>query len=588
VKPLKVRWRFFLSFLLLTAVTLAVLAWISAVFLRRVYLEQVSENLELKARLASRLIETSLAAGSYDRVREECRALSRDLDARFTVILPSGEVAADSHEDPARMSNHGVREEIIAALAGNTATVEHFSFTLHRDMLYLALPWWQQGRVAAVIRVAIPAATVSGHVLRLYRRLGLGFLGGLALTALLGLLLAVRAGRPWEDVVRSVRRFAQGDLTAKVPVSPETRALAEDLNRMAAELDQRLRTVVRQQHEQEAVLAAMVEGVVVVDAQTRVHTLNQAAETLFGISASQAIGRLLPEVVRNSALLELVDRSLASDSPVEGEVPLAGPPERFLQAHGTKLRDAQGRPGGSLLVLHDLTRLRRLESVRKEFVANVSHELKTPITAIKGFLETLQDGSVHRPEDIARFMQIMSAQAARLDRIIEDLLNLSRLEQDAEQGRIEVTRQTLRPILTAAIAACQLPARTRQVAVELDCPEDLAAAVNSRLLEQALINLIDNAVKYSDPGARVEVFARGESQEVIVGVRDHGIGIEAEHLPRLFERFYRVDKGRSREQGGTGLGLAIVKHILQAHGGHATVESTVGNGSTFSLHLPLP
>lgn len=587
MRPLRVRWRLFFSFLLLTSIIMAVLGWISASFLRKAYLEQVTDNLELKTRWASSVLEPALLSGRWDQATALCRDLSRELDIRLTVVLPSGEVAADSHEDPARMSNHGVRDEVMAAMSGNTATVEHLSFTLHQDMLYHAVPWWHQGRVAAVIRVSLPSATVTGHVLGLYRRLGLGFLGGLVLAAAFGFLIAVRMGRPWEEIVQGVRRFANGDLSTKVPLSPETRELAEDLNRMAAELQQRLTTVVRQEHEQEAVLAAMVEGVLVLDIQTRLHTLNQAAATLLGIDAAQAIGRLLPEVVRNSGLLELVDRSLASDTPVEGELLLPGSPERFLQAHGTRLRDAQGRPNGALLVLHDLTRLRRLENVRKEFVANVSHELKTPVTLIQGFLETLQDGTPHKPEDVAKFMQIMSAQAVRLNQIIEDLLSLSRLEQDAEQGRIDLTRQPLRPILTAAIAACQSQAQARQVAVDLDCPEDLFISVNSRLLEQALINLLDNAVKYSEPGGRIEVFARVADAEVVLGVSDQGVGIEAEHLPRLFERFYRVDKGRSREQGGTGLGLAIVKHILQAHNGRVAVESRVGRGSTFSLHLPI-
>jgi len=586
MRTVHLRWRLFSTYLLLAAILLVVCAWISASALRRVYLAGVTDHLQLCAQLAAEDLETSLAAARYDQTEKLCRDLGARLTVRLTVVLPSGQVVADSHELPARMSNHGVREEIIGALAGNTTAAQHFSFTLRQDMLYLALPLWHEGQLIAVVRSAELLSAFYGHLLQLYWQLAFGFGFSLLAAAALAYWLSTRIGSPWETVMLGVERFTRGDLTAKIPVTPGTQELAENLNRMAAEMDQRLKTVLRQQREQEAVLAAMVEGVLVMDTQERLLNLNQAAEELLGINASQAVGRLLPEAIRNSRLLDLAAQTLSTLAPVEGDIVLAGDPEKHLQIHGSQLRDAKGRGIGAVLVLHDVTRLRSLENMRKEFVANVSHELKTPITLIQGFLETLLDGSAHKPEDSVRFMRIMSTQAERLNRIIEDLLNLSRLEQETEHGQIELSSQPLRPVLQSAQTICQVQAQAKHVTCEVDCPESLAVRINPRLLEQAVVNLIDNAIKYSSDGGRVEISARAENHEIVIAVRDHGVGIEAEHLPRLFERFYRVDKGRSRELGGTGLGLAIVKHILQTHGGRTAVESVPGQGSTFSLYLP--
>jgi two-component system phosphate regulon sensor histidine kinase PhoR len=233
-----------------------------------------------------------------------------------------------------------------------------------------------------------------------------------------------------------------------------------------------------------------------------------------------------------------------------------------------------------------VTRARRLETIRKDFVANVSHELKTPIASIKGFVETLLDGAMRDPDDAARFLTIIAKQADRLGSIIEDLLSLAKIEQSEDAADLALEEASLAGVLEAAVADCQANAAARRIEFDLECDPALRAAVNSPLLEQAVTNLLDNAVKYSEPGETVRIVARREADAVTIAVSDRGCGIEREHLPRLFERFYRVDKARSRKLGGTGLGLSIVKHIVQAHGGQITVASVVGQGSTFTIHLP--
>jgi two-component system phosphate regulon sensor histidine kinase PhoR len=295
----------------------------------------------------------------------------------------------------------------------------------------------------------------------------------------------------------------------------------------------------------------------------------------------------MQEVVRNVALQHLLADAMLRRTPTTAEIVLRGEEERVLQATATPLRDAAERDIGMLVVLNDVTQIRHLENIRRDFVANVSHELKTPITSIKGFVETLRDGALDDRPQAERFLGIVARHADRLHAIIEDLLSLSRLEQGTEIYDIPRTEAAMTDVCGAAMLDCAAKATARQVTIESSCPPDLRARVNAPLLEQALVNLLENAITYSNAGSTVWLTACQAGETLSIDVRDEGIGIPPEHLSRLFERFYRVDKARSREHGGTGLGLAIVKHIAQVHGGQVTVTSTVGQGSTFTMRLPL-
>jgi two-component system, OmpR family, phosphate regulon sensor histidine kinase PhoR len=305
---------------------------------------------------------------------------------------------------------------------------------------------------------------------------------------------------------------------------------------------------------------------------------------MLGVDYVASQDRSIKEVVRDPQLQSFITRTIFARGPVEAEVVLHQG-EQIIRAHGTFLKDTQGTDIGFLIVLHDVTHLRRLEMTRRDFVANVSHELKTPITSIKGFVETLLAGALQEPEHAENFLRIIARQTDRLNEIIDDLLSLSRIERDTEQGRVFLSTGRLKGVMQSAIQVCEAKAEAKNTTGSLDCPEELRAQISAPLLEQALVNLIDNAVKYSPTGSAVEVAAQRDSGEVAVRVRDQGVGIEKSQLSRIFERFYRVDAGRSRKIGGTGLGLAIVKHIAQAHGGRVTVDSTPGQGSVFSLYL---
>ena len=395
-------------------------------------------------------------------------------------------------------------------------------------------------------------------------------------------------GGPLDLIERGAERFARGDLTQRLPLlhSGVLGTLRRSLNVMARQLDDRMKLISRQRNELDVVLAGMVEGVISIDLRESILTVNPAAANLLGCDSGAVVGRSLQEVVRNLELYRFMKDALTSLQPLERRILFHATEDRWLDAYARILRANDQKPLGVLIVLNDVTRLCRLESLRRDFVANVSHELKTPVTSIKGFVETLLDGAIENPDDSRRFLGIVARQADRLNAIFDDLLSLSKLEQSTEQATIELSPGRLAPVLQAAIQTCEHNARLRGVAIRLVCASELRANINAALLEQAVVNLIDNATKYSESGSSVEVSAGTQGSSVQIMVRDFGAGIASSHLPRLFERFYRIDAGRSRKQGGTGLGLAIVKHIAQAHAGSVEVESQVGEGSTFLIKLP--
>ena len=591
-------WQLYPSYLLITLITLLTVALYGSGALKDLYNRRTEADLQSRAWLLENDVAEHLASGRMDDVDALCKRLGRRSSTRITVILPDGKVVGDSEGIPAEMDPHGDREEIAAALDGRVASSMRPSPTLKQDMMYVAVPIERDGRVVAVLRTSIPVTTIDDALRAIRVRIAVAGLVVALLAAGISLLISRRISRPLEQLKLGAQRFTEGDLAHRLHVgdTEEIAALAETMNHMAAQLDRRIRAAFRERNQREAMLSSMVEGVVAVDSRRRVIRMNQAAARLFEVDAEAVAGRGFRELVRNNQLLDLLENVLTAGRPLEDDVVLSDGEELFLRVNATVLEEVELQHGedsgvGALLVLHDVTRLRRLENIRRDFVANVSHELKTPITSVKGFVETLLDGAMHDPADTERFLRIVAAQADRLNEIIEDLLTLSRIERDSERAGIVLQDFRIREVLKAAVEACRPKAAEKKIDIQWTCDTDLAAKVNPPMLEQAVVNLVDNAVKYSPDGETVYVeaefvqVARGGA-ELVIRVRDHGCGIAAEHLPRLFERFYRVDKARSRKLGGTGLGLAIVKHIAQAHGGRAMAESTPGEGSTFSLHLP--
>jgi two-component system, OmpR family, phosphate regulon sensor histidine kinase PhoR len=585
---IKLVWRLFPAFILIGVICLVAGTWYTASSWRTFYLEETAGDLKNRARLVEIYLQDVRPVPEEMQVTAICRKLGTLTSTRLTVILASGKVVGDSQEDPRLMDNHADRPEVREALQGRVGVSTRFSFTLGHNMMYVAVPWRQPDRPQGVVRASLPMHAIAGAIRALYVKVAWGGLGVALLVVVLSFFIARRISGPLNDLKRGAMRFARGDLDRKLPIpnTDELASLAEALNYMADQLQNQIQSLSRRRKEQEAILSSMTEGVLALDAEGRLLAINSAGAEMLRLDPATAQSLPVQEVIQDSGLKWFINRTLSSPAPIEDEVEIRADGRKIFKTHGTSLRDPQGISLGTLVVLHDITQLRQLENTRRDFVANVSHELKTPITSIKGFVETLLAGALKEPDNAENFLKIIAKQTDRLNEIIDDLLTLSRIEQDAERRQIFLNGQKIKGVLQSAIQVCEAKAAETGITIELNCPDDLRAQINPPLLEQALVNLVDNAIKFSEPSQMVRVEAQRAGPQVIIRVRDQGPGIPPEHLPRIFERFYRVDAGRSRKIGGSGLGLAIVKHIARAHGGTVTVASSPGQETVFSLQVP--
>jgi two-component system phosphate regulon sensor histidine kinase PhoR len=469
---------------------------------------------------------------------------------------------------------------------GNTVFDRRYEGSTGEEMMYLGYPVMRRGAVVTVIRVGISLTPVNKALGSAYRRIGLASVFVIVLAAVVVLVVSHRLTNPLRQMTEGAERFAAGELNARLGIPPceEMARLAEAMNNMASELQARIKSEEQQRKEQTAVLSSMQEGVIAVDNDERILQTNSAARFVLGVADGDIAGRSIQETIRIPELQSFAGDALSSESPIEREVSLANDGGKILQARGTPMLDLEGNRLGALLVLNDVTRIKRLEKLRKDFVANVSHELKTPVTSIKGFVETLLDGPLDEKEQ-QHFLRIIEKQVNRLDFLIRDILSLSRIEHENGESAVELQKQRLAGVIKESVEICSERATRKGASINLNVPKDLEAMINAPLLEQALVNLIDNAVKFGDVGVEIQVEAAKEEDRVVVSVSDNGPGIEKRHLDRLFERFYRVDKGRSRQLGGTGLGLAIVKHVALAHRGDVSVDSRPGQGTVFRVFL---
>jgi two-component system phosphate regulon sensor histidine kinase PhoR len=519
-----------------------------------------------------------------------CKSLGRKGDVRLTAILPDGTVAGDTELSPATMENHADRPEIADAYRTGEGRSTRFSVSVGETMTYAALRLrGPDGNPTGVLRASVSLSGVDEALRGLYGRATFGGFVVAVIAAITGLYLSRRMTRPLVELEKAAERYSLGEFGTRLPEadSLEVSRLTLAMETMARDLSARISELTSQRNEQEAILSSMTEGVLAVDRAGNLININRAAAGMLSVDPEDAKGRKLIEVVRAPGLTGYVTGVLGGDAPRETELELGSAPPRTMQVHGAPLKGPDGSIIGALVVLNDITRLMKLERMRRDFVANVSHELRTPITSIKGFAENLADGE-DDPGRTEKFAGIILNQANRLNEIITDLMSLSKIEREAGDSEIVLMAGPVADVIHAAVQATRFRSDEKGISVEVVCAQEISAMLNPPLLEQAVVNLIDNAIKYSESGKPVRVSCRDTDGGPVIVVSDEGAGIESKHFPRIFERFYRVDKARSRKVGGTGLGLAIVKHIAQAHGGDVEVSSAPGKGSTFTIRLNRP
>ncbi len=583
-------WKLYPPFLLLVLVPILLVSEYADVVMRRFFLEQTAVNLKVRANLLKDQVIHFIQIGDDDGIDKLCKQAGKSSETRFTVIALTGKVLGDSEVSPHDMENHSGRPEVLRALdSGAPSMVTRDSATLHQTMMYLAIPMNADGKPVGVLRTSLNITTVYNQLYHMRRSVFLGVLITALLATAVALLFSRRVSYPLEKIREGAEHFAGGELSYRLPVfaSSETESLARTMNDMAASLDERMQTIIGQRNEIEAVLSSMAEGVVALNLDEVIISVNQMAALIFHSQPSELLNRSVQEAIRNPDFHRFVRLALQDENPHEADMSFFIRDEMILNIRCTPLRSARGDRIGILIVLNDVTRLRQLENMRRSFASNVSHEIRTPLTAIKGFAETLKSGALNHPQEAARFVDIIENHANRLIAIVEDIMNLSAIEQKGEKKQIALAACRLEPLLVSAMQTCRQKADEKKIECQYSCDPEIHVNINARLMEQAFVNLLDNAIKYSESGNRVDICADASSTETTIAFHDEGMGIPAEHLPRLFERFYRVDESRSRKLGGTGLGLAIVKHIVAAHGGHVTVESTPGKGSVFIIHLPV-
>ncbi len=586
---IKLHWKLTALFCLMVAVLLGVTYFYLDSHLKDYMGRRIRQDVVKDLYLGKELLDAEIGGNALpadtDRLADK---IGKALGLRATIIGIDGKVLGDSELDAAGLAkaeNHSDRPEIRQALSsGFGESGSRYSYTLKKYMHYMAVPLGKDKPVG-VLRLSIPLSDI--HIIEsgMIRITAIAIMLGLLIAVVLSASLSFFITRPIARISEAARAIAGGDFSKKVIIGSrgEIGDLAADLNRMADEIKNKIEQVTSGEARLESVLLGMAEGLIVTDSKGDIILANPSARKYFFIDTPPEGKRPL-EVVRNSAVQSAVDRILRDGQGfISDELSINFPEERSMKMSAVPIvRD--GAREGVILVFHDITELRRLENIRKDFVANVSHELRTPLSSIKGYAETLRDGSVSGPE-VKDFLDIIYRESDRLAKLIDDLLDLSRIESG--KMAMALVPMELGPVAKRVCAILEKQSSAKSISIGLDMPPGLPQVLaDEGRLSQVIMNLLDNAVKYTPEGGKVKLSAAVEGKSVRVDISDTGVGIPEEDILRIFERFYRVDKARSRELGGTGLGLSIVKHIVQAHGGRVWVASSPGRGSTFSFTIP--
>ncbi|MCM8773815.1 MAG: cell wall metabolism sensor histidine kinase WalK [Candidatus Omnitrophica bacterium] len=559
----------------------------------RLYFEHsLKNNIKNQLFLDKHLLEKYLI--DEDTFIEDADAISdrmgEELGIRVTIIGIDGVVLGDSDlskEELKYVENHLDRLEIKKAQENGFGISKRFSRTVKKDLLYMAVPLGKDNSLG-FLRFAIPLRDIELFEAKLKRIVFLALLLMLGFGLLLFFSLSSYISKPLLEMVEIAKSYAKGNFLIKPPLrlKDEIGELAKALSIMSEEIKNKIEKIEQDKTSLDAVLSSMFEGIIVTDKNGEITLMNPSLKNLFSINNSLIQGRRPIEIIRYIDVQSIVDEIIEGKQKfVSEEVKINLPEEKILKINGTAIiRD--DKLEGAVLVFHDITELRRLEKIRQDFVANVSHELRTPVSSIKGYAETLLEGAMEDRKNLSEFISIIYNESNRLANLIDDLLDLSKIES----GKMEMLLRPLEiiNIVKKCVNILENKAREKSITVSLDIPKNLPKVLgDDKRLSQVFLNLLDNAIKYNQQGGSINISIFVKNRFLQVDISDTGIGISQKDIPRIFERFYRVDKGRSRQLGGTGLGLSIVKHIIQAHRGQVWVNSELGKGSTFSFTIPL-
>jgi two-component system phosphate regulon sensor histidine kinase PhoR len=577
----RIHWRLFAAYSILLTVSFGLLGWLLIGRMENHLLQEVQHGLEVKTLLVRDLVNRH----DQSELQEHVTRLAKETHARITLIDASGAVLADSGEQPQKMENHKNRPEVEQAERSEVGVSTRFSGTLHEPMMYVARRN-DQGP-ARYIRIALPLDAVGAEIRWLHRVVWTATGITLVVALILSMLIARRISAPLVELSGAADSIARGNYGKKVLVSSndEVGRLASSFNAMSEACAAQIAQMDQDREQLRAIFRSMVEGVLVLDAEQTILFVNEAAGELLGVPLASTQGQKIWQVFRHRQLTEAVTKILAEDEPYRCDLEWTGTEKRALAMQGARLPGQPHR--GAVLVFHDITHLRKLETVRQDFVANVSHELKTPLAAIQATVETLLDGAMQDPEHNVRFLERVRESADRLHRLVQDLLTLGRIE--SSQAPLELEAIDLQLPIEECIGRQAARARAKDLQLVPEPPgHEVVALAEDEALAGILDNLVDNAIKYTPAGGKITLRWYDEDRHAIVQVIDTGVGIPEKDLPRIFERFYRVDKARSRELGGTGLGLSIVKHLVHSLGGGITVTSQPGEGTVFTIRIPRP
>lgn len=577
-----VQWGIAVPFILLILVSMSVVGIYLISFARDTQLENLRSQLEKEARIvAEASLPTFLGQGvDLDALAKK---LGQDIEIRLTMIALDGTVLGDSQEDPAAMENHAMRPEVIDALGSGLGESTRYSTTLGVRMMYVAVPVTNEGNVLGVARVALPLTAVenSANHITLVISLAMAVTGVLAIVA--AGFVARTTTRPIREMTEASKRIAGGELGQRIPIRTrdETGQLAQAFNEMSLNLNKLLGDISTEKTKLQTVLANMADGVMMADVEGKIVLANQATEKLFNFQEKDVINKPLIEVVHDHEADEILKLCLRTSQTQTGQFESVTS-KRFIRAIAIPIVD--DRLTGALLLFQDLTELKGLQTMRRELVGNISHELRTPIAGIKAMVETLREGAIDDKEATIDFLTRIDGEVDRLTQMVSELTELSRIETGKSELRMAPVNLNL--LVEEVLAQLNTLAQRQQVIITTDPATDIPIVrADKDRIRQTITNLVHNAIKFNHLGGKVTVSTRADEESVIVSVYDTGIGISKEDLPHVFERFYKADKARPR--GGSGLGLAIAKHTVQAHGGSIWAQSEEGKGSTFSFSLPI-